>query len=269
MIRSSKQRIILAVAVLVIGTVVSAQAADNWNEFYQFRHSSTLPGNLFGVTTDGQVGFEGALLQNVPVAYTPCSGNWVLGGNSGSNNSGLHLGWGGDKVNGTALLGVGLGKSGRGIYLSEMVTGTDICPAYNIQIQVMAETFDHPAVAVGVQDILNQRQRMVGHPHGARSAYAVITGKIGPAERPTYITLGWGGGRFSSSPFGGISMPLSNMATLVGEYDGFNTNAGLAWSLLSRPAQRQWGAIGYLGWSDLERPVVGFTLTRKKAVLPY
>lgn len=257
----SKPTLLATLLVALVGTI-SVGSADNWNEFYQFRHSSTLPGNLFAVTPDGQVGFAGALLQNVPVAYTPCAGNWVLGGNCGSNSGSFHVSWGGSEVNGTGFIGGGFGKSGHGIYFSEMLTGTDICPAYNIQIQVAAETFERPALALGVQDILNQRERVVGHPYGARSAYAVITGRIGPPEKPTYVTLGWGGGRFGSSPFGGLSIPVANQLTLVAEYDGFNTNAGAAFSLLSQPAQRDWAIIGYIGFSDLERPVVGFTLTK-------
>ena len=191
---STNTLISLVIVALAIGGIVSGAGADNWREFYQFKHSSTLPGNLFGVGPGGQVGFDGALLQNVPVAYTPCAGNWVLGGNSGSNSSGLHIGWGGANVNGTAFLGVGFGKPGHGVYLSNMETGDDWVSAYNVQVQVMRETFGHPAVAIGVQDILSQRERVIGGHHGARSAYVVITGKIGDPDKPTYMSLGWGGG---------------------------------------------------------------------------
>jgi len=255
--KSINTGLLLVAILLAIGIVCSSSAADNWDEFYQFRHSSTLPGNLFAVTRDGQVGFTGALQQNVPVAYTPCAGNWVIGGNSGSNDGSIHVSWGGAEVNGTAFLGIGLGSPGRGIYFSNMETGDDWCSSYNVQVQVMPETFGHPAVAVGVQDIWNQRQRVVGQPYGARSAYAVITGVVGPEDRPAYISLGWGGGRFGSSPFGGLSMHVADRLAVVAEYDGFNTNAGAAYNFL--PSQQKMAAIGYLGWSDLDRPVVGLT----------
>ena len=259
----------MAVAILVVSAGVSADEADPWHKFYQFRHSSALPGNLFGVTADGQIGFDGALQQNVPVAYTPSAGNWVLGGNSGSNDSGIHLKWRGGEVNGTAFLGVGLGKPGRGIYLSEMATGDDYAPAQNVQVQLMGETFEHPAVAVGIQDIQDNRQRAVGTPHGARSVYVVVTGRIGQGDRPSHVSLGWGGGRFGSTAFGGISVPISTQATFVGEYDGLNTNAGLAYSLVSAPERQPWGAVAYLGWSDLERPMIGFTITRRNVLAEY
>ncbi len=253
---------LLVVTTLALLGTISVGVADNWNEFYQFRHSSALPGNLFAVSAEGQVGFDGALLQNVPVAYTPCGGNWVLGGNCGSTSHSVEVDWGGPDVNGTAFLGIGFGKPGHGVYISDIETGDDWASAYNIQVQVMAESFERPALAVGIQDVLNQRERVVGQPHGALSPYVVITGRIGPPEQPMYMSLGWGGGRFGSSPIGGLSMPASDQLTVVAEYDGFNTNAGVAYSLHSRRAQRDWGIIGYFGLSDLERPIVGFTFTK-------
>ena len=197
------------------------------------------------------------------MAYTPCAGNWVIGGNSGSNNSSLHVDWGGGNVNGTAFLGIGFGKPGHGMYFSDMETGNDWVSAYNVQVQVMEETFEHPAVAIGLQDILNQRKRVIGRNYGAQSPYVVITGKVGAPDKPAYVSLGWGWGRFGSGPFGGISLPVADQLTIVAEYDGFNTNVGAAYSLVSRPREREWGAMGYLGWSDLERPVVGFAITKR------
>ncbi len=108
----------LLVAVMLLGLVLAGpvRADTDWNEFYQFRHSSTLPGNMFGVSPAGQVGFDGALQQNVPVAYTPSADNWVIGGNSGSNTGSVHIGFGGANVNGTAFIGLGVGRPGHGMY---------------------------------------------------------------------------------------------------------------------------------------------------------
>jgi len=52
-------------------------------------------------------------------------------------------------------------------------------------------------------------------------------------------------------------MHVADRLAVVAEYDGFNTNAGAAYNFL--PSQQKMAAIGYLGWSDLDRPVVGLT----------
>ncbi len=253
---------IVVMSVAMMGLFGDPAGADDWKEFYQFRHSSSLPGNLFGVSPQGQVGFSGALQQNVPVAYTPTKDNWVIGGNSGSNTSNFEIGWGGAGVNGTAFLGIGWGSSGRGRYSSFMATGSDLCEAYNFQFQLAPGDEDRWAFAVGVQDILNQREDRVGDPHGARSFYGVATKPITDPFKG-YLTLGWGDGRFDNSPFAGLSIPLDNTLTLVTEYDGCHTNAGLAISGLGQDSEGEdWIALGYIGYSDLDRPVIGFTLTK-------
>ena len=143
-----------------------------------------------------------------------------------------------------------------------MATGTDIAEAYNIQCQIASESAGRPAVAVEVQDVLNQQQRLMGIPHRARSIYGMITGKMGGPKAKTYFTLGWGGGRFDSGVFGGVSLPLGKRFTVTAEYDGLNVNAGGAFSLRGNPASSDWQAIGYFGVSDLDRPVVGLTIAR-------
>ncbi len=265
--RGQIQCYLLAVVMLLGIVVVSPLQADlDWKEFYQFRHSSSLPGNMFGVSPTGQVGFDGALQQNVPVAYTPIAGNWVIGGNSGSNTGRVEIGFGGKDINGTAFIGLGIGSPGHGIYGSWMATGTDIAEAYNFQYQLIDGGQRNWALAVGVQDILNQRQDYVGSPYGARSIYAVAT-------RPcdifgdSYLTIGWGGGRFGSNPFGGLSVPVTGGLTLVTEYDGMQVNAGLALSGLGESTEeygedQEWILLGYFGYSGLDRPVIGLVITK-------
>jgi len=258
------QRISLTTMVLVTlaVTVTCAQAATDWDLYYQFRHVSTLPGNAFGVTPEGAIGFDGALQQNIPVAYTPCADNYIVGFWSGSTSSSLEFGFSGADVNGTATIGLGFGRPGHGIYFSDMFTGSDWCAAYNFQFQIMPETAKRPAVAIGVNDILNQRQKVLGIPYGARSIYVTSTWKAGSPDQPYYVTAGWGGGRFDSGPFGGMSYGLSDHITALIEYDGLNTNAGLAYGLAGRSASdSRWNGIGYIGYSDLDRPVIGGCIT--------
>ena len=239
-------------------------SANDWLRYWQFRHSSALPGNLFGVSPEGEVGFAGAFQQNVPVAYTPTSGNWVIGGNSGSNTGSIEVGFGGEDVNGTAFLGAGWGKPGRAMYGSWMMTGTDIAESWNLQVQLAPGGGNRWAAAIGVQDLLNERDAYPGDPHSGRSIYGTLTRPLSDPIKG-YLTLGWGNGRFNDSPFAGLSVPLGGTLNLVAEYDGMQTNAGLAISGLDvgehDPDQR-WIAMVYLGYSGLERPVVGLTITR-------
>ncbi len=258
----------LFVAVILLGLMLAGPVLGDtdWSEFYQFRHSSTLPGNMFAVSPDGQVGFDGALQQNVPVAYTPTADNWVIGYNSGSNSGSVEIGFGGAGVNGTGFIGLGAGRPGHGIYGSWMATGTDIAEAYNFQYQLVDGGQRGWALAVGVQDILNQRQNYVGDPHGARSIYGVATRHL-DLLGDSYLTIGWGDGRFGSNPFGGLSVPVTGGLTLVTEYDGMQVNAGLALSGLGQSTEeysenQKWILLGYFGYSDLDRPVVGLVVTK-------
>ena len=258
----------LLVAVVLFGLVLAGPvlAETDWNEFYQFRHSSALPGNMFGVSPAGQIGFDGALQQNVPVAYTPTADNWVIGYNSGSNSSSVKLGFSGDDVNGTAFIGLGAGRPGHGIYGSWMATESRVSEAYNLQYQLVDGGLRGWALAVGVQDILNQRQDYAGNPYGARSIYGVATRPL-DLFGDSYLTVGWGDGRFDSSPFGGLSIPVTGGLTLVTEYDGMQVNAGLALSGLGQSAEeyserQKWIALVYFGYSGLDRPVIGLVITR-------
>ena len=81
-------------------------------------------------------------------------------------------------------------------------------------------------------------------------------------QRESEKNRGLGDGRFDSSPFGGVSVTLDETLTLVAEYDGFNANAGLAISGLDPGGEEDWVVLGYFGYSDLDRPVVGFSITK-------
>jgi len=265
--RTRAQCYLLATVILLGLVLAGSVAADiDWKEFYQFRHSSTLPGNMFGVSPKGQVGFEGALQQNVPVAYTPTADNWVIGGNSGSNTGKVEIGFGGSNVNGTAFIGLGAGRPGHGIYGSWMATGSDIAEAYNFQYQLVDGGPQGWALAVGVQDILDQRDAYAGIPYGACSIYGVGTRPL-DLFGDSYLTIGYGSGRFQNGAFGGLSIPVTGGLTLVTEYDGLQVNAGLAVSGLGQSAEQysesqKWILLAYFGYSGLERPVVGLVVTK-------
>jgi len=255
-----------SVGVFVVAAVSLAAptelAPNEFREFWSFRYNSALPGGSFGVTPEGRVGFDGAIQMNVPVAYTPCGGNFVGGYWAGSLDPwNPTLDTEGDKVNGTGLLAMGLGKPERGFYVAFMPTSKHSEAAWNCQLQLRADDWDKPAFAVGVQDWANQRDEAPGHAGGSRSCYGVATMRFGTDEHFVFVTLGWGGGRFNSRFFGGISWPFHDKFTAFVENDGFNMNAGVAHSWTSRFDDRRWNVINLIGLTDLNRPVLGSAFT--------
>ncbi len=251
----------LLLATLLLGAASLALAVDP-QDYYTFRVSSSLPGMLFGVTPEGQTGLGGALQQNIPVAFTPCEGNWAAGYASGSNDSTIRLGFSGREVNGNAFIGKGWLTPGHGLYVVCTATSDKIEEAWSLQYQILPLTESHPALAVGVQDVFNERERFIGQaPHNARSIYVTATGPVSrEAERPIYWTAGWGNGRFRRG-FVGVSAPLSDHWQLVGEYDSFTPNLGVAWGLNGRETERNFDALGYFGYNDFKRPTLGFSFT--------
>ena len=260
-------RLVSIWAVLALASTalpLAAQIPPDFRDWYSFRHSSALPGMLFAVTPQGEMDFGGAFQQNIPVAYTPTLGQWVAGGNSGSDDHNLRFGDSLGEVNGTLFAGVGLGQSPRGIYVSWMATGHTWEGAWNLQVQVSGPTdasSHEPAVAVGVQDLFNERNGPIKEGHSARSFYVVATGSLPQATwRPVYWTLGLGDGRFKNG-MAGVSVPLDDHFKLAGEWDSFNLNAGLAWSLQGAGNQDPYDVMLYLGETDLQYPIIGATWT--------
>jgi hypothetical protein len=154
-----------------------------------------------------------------------------------------------------------MGSPGHGIFLSWMATGADYAEAWNLQYQLAGGDEDSIAWAVGIQDLLNERERYPGEHHNARSVYVTATGRIQEATwKPIYWTLGVGNRRFNG-PFGGLSVPLDDHLRTALEYDGFQPNVGLAYGVNGDQSDKPFEAIGYFGYSGLERPVVGITFT--------
>ncbi|MGC9317463.1 MAG: YjbH domain-containing protein [Armatimonadota bacterium] len=244
------------ILICVVGLVSVATACDEFREFPEFRYTSALPGGGWGVTPDGMPGFDGAMQINVPVAYTPHRG-LIVGGSSASYDSSPVLSTGGAGANGTAVIGLGFGRSGHGLYVAEMPTSRDYEPAQNVQQQILPEGRSQPAVAVGLQDIFENRSRYLGAPtdlHDTDSPYVVATRQFGVAERPLYVTLGLGWGRFNSTAVGGLSWRAAEKLTVMAEYDGFNPNAGVAYDLSDVIAE---DTILFAAMVDLDRAVIG------------
>jgi hypothetical protein len=259
----------MAAIVLMTATSLMASAQTELREFPEFRYTSGLPGGGWGVTRDGIPGFDGALQLNVPVAYTPHRGA-IVGFSTGSLDRSLPVDVSGHEVNGTGYIALGMGKSGQGLYVCEMPTSESWEPVQNLQQQFMAEGAQQPAVAFGMQDIFENRDRYVGAPnalHDTDSPYVVATRQFGTERQPVYVTFGWGWGRFNSTFIGGVSWRAAEKLTIFGEYDGFNPNAGFAVDLsewLVDDTILYFGLIDVLGTNDegetkTPRPVIGLT----------
>lgn len=253
---------LFVVVLTLVGTAATAQG--EFREFPEFRYTSGLPGGGWGVTPDGVPGFEGAMQLNVPVAYTPHRGV-IVGYSSGSYDSTPDLDTGGPDSNGTGYVALGLGKSGHGLYVCEMPTANNFGssfgePVQNIQQQILPETARQPAVAFGMQDVFENRSRFLNAPlhlHDTDSPYVVATKQFGAdGDRPLYVTIGLGWGRFNSTAIGGVSWRASEKLTVMAEYDGFNPNVAAAYDLSEWLAE---DTILYVGMVDLDRAVVGFS----------
>ncbi len=259
-------RWLLIVAML---SAVSLVSADRLREYYEFRFHSGLPGNNSGVTPDGRVGAAGAVQLAMPVAYTPCKGNYVVSANVGMVDDGLAFDYRGDDVNGNLNFGAGLLQPGRGLYVSYMPTSEDWEPVYNLQWQLHEEDDKWPAVAIGGMDLTNQRAASLARPLAgdARSYYVVGTKQLGSAEHPLYVSAGVGTDRFDGL-FGGACYRFDDRLAFSAEYDSLGVNACVTYGLKH---QADWlppkykstsNVVLFFGIADMSKLTYGLTYTK-------
>lgn len=226
-----------ALCIVALLALTTAAFAGEFMDYPEFRYTSALPGGGWGVTPDGTPGFEGAMQTSIPVAYTPHRGV-IVGYSCASYDSTPRFQFKGAEINGTATVGMGFGDPGHGIYVAEMGTGwtgdgvSNLWEGVqNVQVQIGAGRGSAPAFAIGVQDIFSQRDdTLTTKGGGGRSFYAVLTKECEFLNRPLFLTGGMGTARFGG-PFGGVSWRAHDKVTVLGEYDGWNFNAGAAFDL--------------------------------------
>lgn len=242
-----------AVALLCASMLLATAAnAQHFRRFPDFRFISGLPGGGYGVTPEGAPGFNGATQISIPVAYTPSGRSYIVGAHVGQLTEDFQLDFRGDDVNGNVTFAVGLGSPGKSWYLADMETSDAWESSYNVQKQLVGERGKTPAVAVGIIDLLSVREDGPGQTDaGARSAFVVATKDIGRANHPTYLTGGFGTGRFHNRLFGGLSHRLDERVSTMIEYDGYSTNVGATFSLLAHPAKQRCGLTLLLGYVDI------------------
>ena len=191
----------------------------------QFSVISPFPGGGYSVLPDGQFQPGGAMQVNIPLAYAPSRFQGIVNIYGAQNRSNQDITTSNGR-NGTATLGVGVAVAGYPVWVSSMFLSTTsfsqggdnvYCP----MVQLAPETRSAPAIAFGVQDVFNAR---------IRSPFVVATKQMG--EKPVFVTLGLGRGRFSGSDvFGGVSYAPTRRVSLAAEYDGLQFNVGASFAL--------------------------------------
>lgn len=184
----------------------------------QYANIAPLPGAGIAINSEGKLDGLGAMHINIPVAYTP---GW--GYLSGSVYEGAHIGCSVTEFdNGSGVFALGFGEKRR-LYVSAMQVSKlwkNESKAVSFQISALDESEKLPAVAVGEQDMLDKET------HG-RSPYFVTTKEFQFKERPVFVTVGYGSGRFIGNPFGGVSIPINQSINFAAEFDGYQINTGL------------------------------------------
>lgn len=253
--------LIFALVVVVIFSTAALADAEPFQEYYEYRFSSGLPGNNAAVAPGGHVGIRGAAQMTIPVAYTPSKGTIAIDANNGMARGGLTLDWHGPKSNGTLNPSFGFLEPGRGLYAAYMLTSDRGEPAYNLQHQLRPEDDQGPAVAVGVLDLVNQRASTLERPLAgdARSFYVVATRELETGQRPLFATLGYGTDRFGDGPFAGLCYQVSDRFSVSAEYDGLGANACFNYAL--RDADRKDNFILFGGIADMDQLSYGLTYT--------
>lgn len=217
------------IAACLVSLVSSACLADK-PPAPQFINVAPLPGSGLALDSEGKADGQGAMQINIPIAYTPGADFAGISAYAGqfARRDKSHPDW----ANGTGTLAFGFGKWPR-VYGSAMAVSSLIwndSKALSVQMQVVKETQNSPAIAIGAQDILNKEQKDFGATRNTGvSYYAVATKTFQISDHKVYGTLGYGAARFLDRPFVGLSAPINNQVSFATEYDGYQINAAVGW----------------------------------------
>jgi len=264
----------VGLSLAVLGAIGTPQAGAEFVEYPQFRHSSGLPGNGYVVNAEGNVGWEGAMSQCIPLGYTPSDGSVAVSYFSGSRFGGLELGFTGNHVDGTFATTIGFGSRGHGMSFTTDFVDASFHVAMHGQAQVVRETHSRPAISVGVLDWENRREatHFERDRRGARSLFIAATKQFETGGRPLHVTVGLGTNRFGDGPFLGACYDVHDRVKVLAEYDGLGVNVATAAQLLhqkrtssaSQDTSTRDDALSlFFGVSDLKYPVLGLTYARK------
>lgn len=197
----------------------------------QYLNIAPLPGAGMALNSEGVPDGQGAMQINIPVAYTPGK-NYIdiasfAGQFEGDTTGRGRKFW----QSGSGFVGMGFGVKPR-VYLSAMAASSIIfkdSKSMNIQLQVLEETPEHPALAFGAQDFAQKEKERSSVADVRVGYYAVATKSYTWKQRPLYLTAGYGTARFQNSPIGGLSYSINDSYSSALEYDGYQVNGAVAW----------------------------------------
>ena len=216
-----------------------------------------LPGSGFTLTKDGRVDASGALSLSTPVAYGLGNNRFVLGGASLSNslrprfpetgkNDDLNRGG-----NGTAqfLYGISLKQAGTLTPAIVFLSGHGDT-VFNLQYTAPPVGNGDVTYAIGVLDIAGSGgasgQGQPSDGDSTTSFYGVAT--YTAPKYDAHISLGIGSRRYEGL-FGNASMTVIPNVKGYLEYDTFNVNGGVGWSIPmpSKSSGNQLGLVLQVG----------------------
>jgi hypothetical protein len=137
--------------------------------------------------------------------------------------------------NGPFTAGAAFGQPGHGVLFSTTIGDVDQLRDiyFSARYQLCPETVNSPAVAVGMEDFLNNvtPRRAIGSPYGVvtRTFWnprRMLAGN--PLFTRTTVSAGWGDGRFGRQPFESLATSLSNCSQAIVEHDRYGINAGVS-----------------------------------------
>lgn len=253
----------LLTAAWLVAMITTGAMADDFEYYADFRYMSGLPGGGYGVSQDGQVGFNGALQMNIPVGYTPGAGQYALMASTSATNGGIPTSINDEDANSTLALGFGTTIQGHALWIADMVVDSGWDDAINLQFQLLPERENRPAVSVGVTDLTNDFYSLYSQSniHDSRSFFVAATRQFSAGTHPFWGTVGFGNRRFNDRPFAGLSYQANPRVKVMAEYDGWNVNAGAAYDIQGGWGEGRWHSVFLLGLTDLDRVTLslGFT----------
>jgi hypothetical protein len=237
---------LLCVCLVTVGARVafSQSAYQGFNQFFNYRTWSGLPGAGYGLTADGNIDPSGAMAYSTPIAYS--LGQWRVASGGGlvsstssfvlPNLPGFHTVSGSDGK-GEVAFGVDLGQAGM-LTCEYMLLSKEWDQVYNFQLTPFRQQ-GRLRMAVGVQDLLGHGgagQRVVTLKNGkkdyitaySQSPYGVGTYDLG--WNGSYVSAGLGQRRFDHG-FANASTNLFSNAKLFTEYDGEFVNVGVNYAV--------------------------------------
>lgn len=255
--------IIRFVCIAGLAAILSSSCCAVLPPCEQYVNVAPLPGAGMALSSEGKPDGQGAMQVNIPVAYTPGNNFVSVGGFAGQWNKGANASpsW----HNGSGVIAFGFGQwprlYGSGMAVSSLLFNDS--KAISLQLQVIEENKDTPAVAIGVQDLRNKEHEFAYRATVGAGYYIASTKQFKINDYKIYGTLGYGVGRFLHRPFAGVSVPVSDSYSFATEYDGYQLNAAVGW----RPTGRLSPATLMVGWNGNCGAVVGVQGTVKASGL--